>query len=146
MDRIHYLAAEIFFYSYDNYDDHRGGNLRFDRLMPEDAKLLDAALNGPIDVADLARRLEVDEDGLIALLESAKKARRIVDAPSPAAAFREAVKQSIEHAVKEGLSGANAIEALTTQICYRAADLSFVLKQREDQLSQYSAELRHEAY
>ena len=24
MERIHYLAAEIFFYSYDNYDGHLG--------------------------------------------------------------------------------------------------------------------------
>ena len=144
MNRIHYLAAEIFFYSYDNYDDHIGINERFDRLMPEDAKLLDAALDGAGDVADLTRRLEVDEDGLLELLERAKRARRIVDASTPAAAFREAVKQSIEYAAKEGLGDAKAIEALVGQICYRAADLSFVLKQREERLEQYSEELRHE--
>ncbi len=145
MKRIHYLAAEIFFYSYDNYDGHLGLNERFDRLMPEDAKLLDAALNGPIDIDDLALKLEVDEDALIEFLERTKRARRIVDAPSPAAAFREAVKQSIENAVKTGMNDTKAIETLTAQICYRAADLSFVLKQRNDNLAQYAKELRDEA-
>jgi hypothetical protein len=144
MKRIHYLAAEIFFYSYDNYDNHLGVNERFDRLMPNDAKLLDAALDGPIDAAELARRLEVDEDELIGLLDRAKRARKIVDAPSPAAAFREAVKQSIAYAVKEGIGDAKTIESLTSQICYRAADLSFVLEKRDSRLAQYSEELRHE--
>ena len=144
MERIHYLAAEIFFYSYDNYDGHLGINERFDRLMPEDARLLDAALEGNFDSKDLAKRLDVDEDGLIDLLARAKNARKIVDADSPAHGFREAVKQSIEYAVKRGLDNPAAVEALAGQICYRAADLSFLLKANGERLEQYSEELRHE--
>ena len=144
MDRIHYLAAEIFFYSYANYDDHLGVNDRFDRLMPEYARVLEEALEGPIDASLLAKRLDVDEDGLLDLLLRTKRARQIVDAGSPAAGFREAVKQSIEHAVKEGIQDTKAIEALAGQICYRAADLGFLLQQRDEPLARYSKEFRSE--
>jgi hypothetical protein len=44
MERIHLLAAEIFRYSYANYDDHLGINERFDTLMPRDAELLETVL------------------------------------------------------------------------------------------------------
>lgn len=41
MTRYQLLAAEIFGYSYANYQDHLGiGNIRYDRLMPEEAKKL----------------------------------------------------------------------------------------------------------
>jgi len=144
MKRIHYLAAKTFFYSYDNYDDHLGINERFDRLMPEEARVLEEALEGEIDINSLAKRLEVDEDGLLELLARAKNARRIVDASDPAEGFREAVRQSIEHAVKQGIQDEQAIQALAGQICYRAADLGFLLKQRGEQLCKYSEELRSE--
>jgi hypothetical protein len=35
MDRYKLLAAELFGYSYDNYEDHLGiGHIRFEKLMP----------------------------------------------------------------------------------------------------------------
>ena len=136
---------EIFFYSDDNYDGHLGVNERFDRLMPDDARLLDASLDGNFDYKDLAKRLDVDEDGLLDLLARAKNARKIVDADSPAQGFREAVKQSIEHAAKNGLDDPAEIEALAGQICYRAADLSFLLKENEERLEKYPEELRRES-
>lgn len=37
------MAAELFNYSYDNYEDHLGNNARFDKYMPEDAALLERA-------------------------------------------------------------------------------------------------------
>ena len=68
--RIHYLAAEIFFCSYDNCDRPLDCNARFDRLMPDEARLLDAALDGDFDIKDLGKRLGVDEDedGVLELL------------------------------------------------------------------------------
>ncbi len=144
MKRIHFLAAETFFYSYDNYDNHLGGNERFDRLMPDDVRVVDTALDGTVDASDLAKRLKMNEDELLQFLVQVKNARKIVDASSPAEGFREAVKQSIEHAVKQGISDTKAIDDLAIQICYRAADLGFLLNQRGEQLSNYSAELRRE--
>lgn len=145
MKRIHYLAAEIFFYSYDNYDGHLGINDRFDRMMPDDARLLDAALDGDFDAKDLAAQLKVTEDDLIEYLQRAKNARKIVDADSPADGFREGVKQSIQHALEKGIDDEAAIDALAGQICYRAADLSFRLKQSGERLEQYSEGLRRES-
>ena len=51
MKCIHLLAAEIFRYSYANYEDHRSINERFDTLMPRDAGMLETVLkqNWPVD-------------------------------------------------------------------------------------------------
>ena len=44
MDRDHLLAAELFSYSFANYSNHLGiGHERFEKLMPQDAKLLERA-------------------------------------------------------------------------------------------------------
>ena len=145
MERIHYLAAEIFFYSYDNYDGHLGVNDRFDQKMPEDARLLDRTLGGDFDARELATKLKVTEDDLIEYLKRAQNARKIVDADSLADGFREGVKQSIKQALDKGIDDEAAIDALAGQICYRAADLSFRLKQSGERLEQFSEDLRHES-
>jgi hypothetical protein len=145
MKRLHYLAAEIFFYSYDNYAGHLGINDRFDRMMSDDARLLDAALDGDFAAKELAAKLKVTEDDLIELLQRARNARKIVDADSPAAGFREGVKQSIGVALEKGINDEADIDALAEQICYRTADLSFRLKQNGERLEQYSEELRRES-
>ena len=145
MKRIHYLAAEIFFYSYDNYAEHLGINDRFDRMMPDHARLLEAALDGNFAAKEMAAKLKVTEDNLIELLQRARNARKIVDADSPAEGFREGVKQSIEAALEQGINDEPDIDALAGQICYRTADLSFRLKQNGERLEQYSEELRHES-
>ena len=55
------------------------------------------------------------------------------------------MRQSIEFALKDGLDAAEAIETLVTQICYRAADLGFVLDKKGHHLSQYSRHLRKDS-
>ena len=71
-----------------------------------------------------------------------KEAREIVDAESPAKSFRLSVKKAIRHALEEGLSDEESIDKLAVQICYRAADLSCLLRHEEKHLWQYSQELR----
>ena len=68
-----------------------------------------------------------------------------MDADNPAELFRNAVRFSIQDAVNEGLSDAESIESLVKQICYRAADLAFVLKAKGETLSRYSRHLRKES-
>lgn len=143
--RIHYLAAEVFFYSYDNYDDHLGINERFDRSMPDHARLLESGLDGKIDAGDLAAKMEISEDDVIEFLQRAKNARKIIDAESPAEGFREAVKQTIQTALEGGVKDEADIESLVGQICYRAADLGFLLKKSGERLEQYSEELRSDS-
>jgi hypothetical protein len=143
MDRRELLAAETFHYSYANYDDHLGiGNVRFDKLMPDDVDTLEQAEQEGWDDARLAAALEVEVDKVEFWRESYRRAKEIVDAPTAAESFRCGVRYSIQDAVEQGLTGEEAIEQLVTQICYRAADLAYMLDMEAEILSRYSRELR----
>jgi hypothetical protein len=145
VNRTQLLAAEIFGYSFANYADHLGiGNVRFERLMPADAKTPETAEREGWPAAKIAAALEVDVERAEELLEAFQRAREIVDAENPAEAFRNGVRFSIWHAVEEGLRDPEAIEKLVTQICYRAADLAFLLEREGQTLSRYSRHLRRE--
>jgi len=145
MKRQHLLAAETFAYSYDNYKDHLDvGNIRFTKLMPRDVDTLEKAEREGWIVEELAEVLERDLQQAHHLRRAYEKARQIVDAPTPVEAFRRGVRFSIEHAVEQGLDDEEAIEKLVVQICYRAADLAYLLEGEGAPLSRYSRELRKE--
>lgn len=144
MERIHLLAAEIFKYSYANYDGHLGINERFDRLMPRDAEILETALKEEWSIDEVSQKLEVDAEIARLYLIRVKEALEIVDAENPAESFRNAVRQSINYALGDGLDSPEAIEALVIQICYRTADLGLLLDKEGHHLSQYSRHLRKE--
>jgi len=145
MDRQQLLAAETFHYSYANYDNHLGiGNIRFDELMPDDVDTLERAEQGGWDDTRLAEALEIEEEHVARWRRSYQRAKAIVDAPSPAESFRRGVYFSVEDAVEKGLSDGQAIKDLVVQICYRAADLAYLLDMRGERLSKYSSDLRKE--
>ena len=145
MDRYHLLAAEIFAYSFANYEDHLGiGNMRYEELMPDDARTLERAEHERWPVERLAQALEVTLDEAAAFQRRFLRARDIVDAKNPAESFRWGVRHSIERAVAEGLRDEASIERLVKQICYRAADLAFLLDREGTRLSRYSRQLRRE--
>ncbi len=126
MNRAQLLAAEIFGYSFINYADHLGiGNVRYERLMPEDAETLEAAEREGWPASKIAAALAVDVERAEELLEAFQRAREVV-------------------ALEEGLRDPGSIEKLVTQICYRAADLAFLLERAGKTLSQYSRHLRRE--
>lgn len=145
MDREQLLAAEIFGYSFANYEDHLGiGNVRYERLMPETARTLEKAATENWATSRLAEELKLNVDEAEEFAEAFNRARQIVDAENPAESLRNAVRFSIQDAAEEGLHDAESIEALVTQICYRTADLAFLLKMREEPLFRYSRHLRKE--
>ncbi len=144
MERIHLLAAEIFRYSYANYEDHLGINERFDALMPRDAEMLETALKEKWPVDKVARKLDVSAEVARKFLIAAKGALEVVDAENPAESFRNAVRQSIKLALEDGIDTTEAIENLVIQICYRAADFGLLLDKKGHHLSQYSRHLRKE--
>ena len=144
MDRRHLLAAEIHGYSYANYDDHLGINDRFDRFMPEAVDILESAADEAWPIKKVASALGVDLDEAKEALVALERARKVVDAKNPAESFRWAVRLSIEAAIERGLSDSESIDELTTQICYCAADLAFLLEQNGEVLSRYSRHLRRE--
>ena len=96
--------------------------------MPEVARTLENAANENWSISRLAKELSVDSDEAEKLTAAFCRARQIVDAENPAELFRNAVRFSIQDAAHDGLKDAESIEDLVTQICFRAADLAFVLQ------------------
>ena len=145
MKRKHLLAAETFRYSYANYADHlESRNVRFTKYMPDDVATLERAEREGWDDATLARVLNVPAENAQRLREFYREALDVVDAPTPAESFRRGVRYSIRYALQEGLETEDDVEALVVQICYRAADLAYLLDMTGERLSEYSAALRKE--
>ena len=145
MDRLQLLAAELFGYSFANYEEHLGiGNERYERLMPETAETLETAEREGWPAFKIAEELDVDVERAEQLLVAFERARDVVDAENPAEAFRHGVRFTIMDALDDGLDGPEALENLVTQICFRAADLAVLLEQAGAPLSRYSRHLRRE--
>jgi hypothetical protein len=145
LERRHMLAAEIFGYSYVHYWDHLlVGNARFLTLMPDDVDALAQAEVEGWDPARIAQALDVPENVVTGYQNGYREAVQIVDAPTPAEAFRRGVYYSIQHAIQEGLDQEGAVERLVTQIGYRAADLAFRLDMEGSRLSDYEEQLKEE--
>ena len=149
MTRRQLLAAETFNYSYANYADHLGVNIRFDKLMPNDVDALEQAEQEGWDDAELAEALEVEASQAPHWRESYRRAKLIVDAPTPAESFRRGVRFSVLNALekqeKGKLTGNKLVERIVGQICYRAADMAYLLDMRDERLSQYSSALREDS-
>ena len=73
-----------------------------------------------------------------------RDAVEVVDTKNPAEAFRHAVRQALTFEFRNNQIGDAEIESAVQQICYRAADLSYLLDQSNQKLSDYSQELRGE--
>lgn len=142
MNKAQLLAAETFSYSYANYADHLGINPRFDKYMPDDIKTIEKIVNSNGGANEIAAKLEVEKDIAEHLLSSYLVAKKIVDADNAADSYRLAVKTSILTAIEEGLNSAESIDRLVGQICYRAADLAYLLDMEKKKLSDYSENLR----
>ena len=145
LSRHQLLAAEIFGYSYANYRDHLGiGNVRYDRLMPQDAKTLESAVLEEWPIARVAQKLEVDTDTAASLLTAARDALQVVDADNPAESFRHSARQLVKRAAEQGLTDDSEIEQLVVQLCYRVSDLAYLIKAEGSDLTRYCRHLRRE--
>ena len=145
MNKKFLLAAELFNYSYANYEDHLEiGNLRFDKLMPETFETLERAHRESWSNEQIAEALEVEEKDVDDWRRNYQRAIDIINAPHAAESFRRGVKHSVQYALNEGLETDEDVDKLVTQICYRAADLAVLLDDEGKKLSDYSRELRRE--
>lgn len=145
MNRKFLLAAETFNYSYNKYADKLEVRAeRFTKLMPKSIDILEKAEKENWTLEQLAHSLKVDTEKAEFLRSGYEMAKDIIDTPSPAESFRRGVRHSIRYAMSEGLESDMDIEILVAQICYRAADLSYLLDLRNQNLSEYSEELREE--
>ena len=142
MDRYKLLAAELYGYSYHNYDEHEG-NLSYDTLMPNDVKIMEKAIKENWPKEKIAMKLKIDIEQVDLYIEKTRNGIHIVDSPTPAESFRRSVRVEIKDALIEGLKTEEDIEKLVNQICYRAADLGYLLDTEFSKLSDYSEELRN---
>lgn len=138
MNRIHLLAAEIFRYSYVNYEGHLGSDHRFDKVMPEDAALLETAVKEEWPVEKVAKKLAISNEVASEVLHATFEALEIIDAESPADSFRKSVEYTLRYALTEGIKDDDDLMKLVDQISYRTADLSFLLEMENKKLTDYS--------
>ena len=146
MTDLHFLAAETFAYSYANYADHLGVNFRFDKYMPDDIKTIQKIISKGGGAKEIAAKFDIDMEDAEGLLSRYHVAKEIVSADNAAESFRLGVKQSILYALEEGLNSTKDIDGLVCQICYRAADLAYLLDMEEKELSDYSEYFRDRCY
>jgi hypothetical protein len=121
------------------------GNVRFEKLMLDDVDTPARAEREDWDASRLAKALDIVEDKVEVYQRLYRQAKDIVDAPSPAESFRRGVRYSIENGVREGLRTESEVEQLVTQVCYRPADLGYLLDVEGKRLSAYSETLRTES-
>ena len=85
MTREQLLAAEIFGYSFANYQDHLGiGNVRYERLMPASAMVLERASRDSWPLSTVAAELDTDEENARELLDAYQRATAVIDAANAA--------------------------------------------------------------
>ncbi|MHA2219520.1 MAG: hypothetical protein ACXACY_26730 [Candidatus Hodarchaeales archaeon] len=146
MSKQQLLAAELYAYSYDNYADHiEVGNIRFTKLMPTDIRILEKAERESWPNKKIAKALEIEESNVEQILEKYEVAKSIINAENASESFRRAVKESIKSALdNDGLKSESEIDNLVIQICYRAADLGYLLELDGKKLSDYSDWLRRD--
>jgi len=145
MTRDQLLAAEIFSYSFDNYANHLGiEHLRFEEYMPGTARALEQAEKEHWSDERLAKAIDVGIAEVPLWRKRYRDAVEIVDAPTPAEAFRSSIRQSLLSELERHAIGDAEIESTVQQICYRVADLSYLLDRIQAKLSDYSEDLRRE--
>ena len=143
MEREHFLAAEIYGYSYDHYQEKiEMGHIRFTKIMPEDARLVEIADKENWSDEKLAEKLEVNLDKIEYYKKALNYAKRIVDAENSMKSYIESIKVSVETAVDSGIEDEHDINNLVSQILFRTADFGFLLKDEGNELWQYSKKLR----
>jgi hypothetical protein len=138
MERIHYLAAELFGYSYENYNGKLEiKHVRFTKYMPETVRKLEKALDENWIDSKIAKELEIEIEEVSKWKDAYRSANRIVKNTHAGAFFKSAIRESVLHALDLGLSEEKDIDILIEQICYRTADLGFLLKVEDKKLSDY---------
>lgn len=145
MKRAELIAAEVYGYSYQHYQEKLEMNHpRFRKFMPDTIPILEKAEKETWTKEKLSQALDIPAEQIPGLLDSFRQAIDIVDSSNPAESFRRSIKHSIINALSEGLKNEKEIEKLVVQICYRAADLGYLIDQKGKRLTDYSIDLRCE--
>lgn len=144
MKKIHYLAAELFGYSYDNYEEKVSMNhIRFTKYMPETVKIFRKAYTEDWDDQLLAKKAEIDLENISIWREKYLNAVKIIEAGSPDKQLEAGLDVSIRIAIESGLNSDEQIGELIEQIKYRFCDFGNLIKHENRSLSEYSDYFRY---
>ncbi len=145
MSEIHLLAAELYGYSYSNYANHLAvKNVRFTKLMPQGVRILQRAEIEQWPKEKIAEEMELSIEEVDSVIENFRKAKEIVFSKNASESFRNAVRQSLETALENGLNTPDDLNELVIQICFRASDLGYLLDLEGRRISHYCQWLQRE--
>jgi hypothetical protein len=143
MERKHFLAAQIYGYSYTHYAENLNReNVRFTTLMPEEVDILEQAERENWEPSRLADTLGIEEAKVNIWQDLYETSRQIVDASSCIDSFRNSLRSILHDVASESLNDDEVIERVVAQICFRTADLGFLLDIENKRLSEYANLLR----
>jgi hypothetical protein len=143
MERRHFLAAQIYGYSYTHYAENlEKENLRFTTLMPGEVEILEQAEREDWEPNRLAEALGIEEDKVSLWQDLYQASKHIVDAGTCVDSFRASIRFILKAAASESLDKDEVVERIAAQICYQTADLGYLLDQENRRLSDYGNRLR----
>jgi hypothetical protein len=143
MERRHFLAAQIYGYSYIHYAENLDQeNVRFTTLMTEEVAILEEAERDNWEPQRLAQALGIEEEKVGIWQELYQTSKHIVDAGSCIDSFRTSIRSILREAASESLDQDEVVEHVVAQICFRAADLGYLLDIENKRLSDYANHLR----
>jgi hypothetical protein len=143
MERRHFLAAQIYGYSYTHYAENlEKENVRFTTLMPGEVDVLEQAEREDWEPNRLAEALGIEADKVSLWQDLYQASKHIVDAGTCVDSFRASIRSILKAAASESLDEDEVVERIAAQICYQTADLGYLLDQENRRLSDYGNRLR----
>ena len=112
--------------------------------MPKFCSTLGKAISEGWTNEKIAQKLEIDIAEVQEWIESYVAAEEIISAINPSESFRKSLLKVLANAANVDLDSKERIEDLVIQICYRVADLGYLLKLENSELAEYTDWLRRE--
>jgi hypothetical protein len=143
MERRHFLAAQIYGYSYTHYAQRlEEDNVRFTTLMPGEVDILEQAERENWEPDRLAEALHIEVEKVSLWQDLYRTSKIIVDAGSCVDSFRASIRSILRSSATESLDKEDVAERIIAQICFQTADLGFLLDLENKRLSDYINQLR----
>lgn len=141
MRRYDYLAAELFGYSYQHYQEKLDiHHIRFYKYMPNMVRALETGIKESWSNEKIAAKMGIEKEQVNEFKEDYFRIISIVDNNSTFKMFEEGIKATIE-TVFEGHTLSEEIkEQLIDQLMYRAKDFQFVLREEYDSIYSFEEE------
>lgn len=145
MNRVDLIAAEVFGYSFDHYQDRIDiRNKRFTKYMPDDIILIEKSISKGKSNKDLAKALKISEEKVEQYKSKYFNAIKVVDSKNAGESYKEGLKITLENFIKRNKLNEQNIDELIQEILYRTTDFAYLLRKENKSISDYSHAFRHD--